>query len=493
MLEEESLGNELQWQTFRKITRFANSKSEIINMIGYKLERPAIVVAGTTSGVGKTMVSMGIMHKLVKCGFRVQPFKIGPDFIDPSYHTFITNRQSRNLDIWLMGQKGVLKCFEDNSCDADLAVVEGVMGLFDGISGKKNTGSTAHISKLLDAPIILVVDAAKTSQSIGATIFGYTKFDESLNVAGIIINNVGSEKHSRMILDALSGKVRRKILGVIHRNEEIRSIERYLGLIPPTELKVKGKRIILNCARYVSDQINLDTVLSRKVKRREEDPVTPNNDRKPVCKIAVAFDESFNFYYYDNLSSLREKGVSLEFFSPVKEKALPEDIDGLYIGGGFPEVLAKKLETNVLMKKSVRKSIMGGIPTLAECGGLMYLTKAINNNRGRKQSKYSMVGIYDSETCMTNKVTVGYTEAVAQGELVGRIPRVHGHEFHYSEIVDIPSDSKFSFSMKTGRGITGEHDGLTSNACVASYMHLHFADTRLLRTILDMCLRYKAR
>lgn len=462
-------------------------------MSRYLLQKPVIVIAGTTSGVGKTTVSMGIMHKLAECGYMVQPFKIGPDFIDPCYHTFVTGRQSRNLDLWLMGKKGVLECFDRNSWDADLSVIEGVMGLFDGISGKRNFGSTAHISKILDASVILVVDAAKTSHSIAAMILGYTKLDPRLNVAGIIINNVASQKHSSMILEALSIQVKKKLLGIIYRNEEIRSVERYLGLIPPIEIKGKAKNAILNCAKYVADQINLDSILSLKSSKRNQNTSYRllKDEREPVCKVAVAFDESFNFYYYDNLSSLRKNGVSLVFFSPIKDRSIPNNVDGLLIGGGFPEILAQRLEINNSMKKSIHKSIVNGMPTLAECGGLMYLTKAINDNRRKNQGRYSMVGIFDTETSMTNRVTIGYTQAQGSGELMGRISNIHGHEFHYSELVNISSDSQFSFDMQRGRGINGKYDGLTFNTCVASYMHLHFADTRILGRILDRCIKYK--
>lgn len=462
-------------------------------MSRYLLQKPVIVIAGTTSGVGKTTVSMGIMHKLAECGYMVQPFKIGPDFIDPCYHTFVTGRQSRNLDLWLMGKKGVLECFDRNSWDADLSVIEGVMGLFDGISGKRNFGSTAHISKILDASVILVVDAAKTSHSIAAMILGYTKLDPRLNVAGIIINNVASQKHSSMILEALSIQVKKKLLGIIYRNEEIRSLERYLGLIPPIEIKGKAKNAILNCAKYVADQINLDSILSLKSSKRNQNTSYRllKDEREPVCKVAVAFDESFNFYYYDNLSSLRKNGVSLVFFSPIKDRSIPINVDGLLIGGGFPEILAQRLEINNSMKKSIHKSIVNGMPTLAECGGLMYLTKAINDNRRKNQGRYSMVGIFDTETSMTNRVTIGYTQAQGSGELMGRISNIHGHEFHYSELVNISSDSQFSFDMQRGRGINGKYDGLTFNTCVASYMHLHFADTRILGRILDRCIKYK--
>ncbi len=462
-------------------------------MSRYLLQKPVIVIAGTTSGVGKTTVSMGIMHKLAECGYMVQPFKIGPDFIDPCYHTFVTGRQSRNLDLWLMGKKGVLECFDRNSWDADLSVIEGVMGLFDGISGKRNFGSTAHISKILDASVILVVDAAKTSHSIAAMILGYTKLDPRLNVAGIIINNVASQKHSSMILEALGIQAKKKLLGIIYRNEEIRSLERYLGLIPPIEIKGKAKNAILNCAKYVADQINLDSILSLKSSKRNQSTSYRllKDEREPVCKVAVAFDESFNFYYYDNLSSLRKNGVSLVFFSPIKDRSIPNNVDGLLIGGGFPEILAQRLEINNSMKKSIHKSIVNGMPTLAECGGLMYLTKAINDNRRKNQGRYSMVGIFDTETSMTNRVTIGYTQAQGSGELMGRISNIHGHEFHYSELVNISSDSQFSFDMQRGRGINGKYDGLTFNTCVASYMHLHFADTRILGRILDRCIKYK--
>ena len=427
-------------------------------MSRYLLQKPVIVIAGTTSGVGKTTVSMGIMHKLAECGYMVQPFKIGPDFIDPCYHTFVTGRQSRNLDLWLMGKKGVLECFDRNSWDADLSVIEGVMGLFDGISGKRNFGSTAHISKILDASVILVVDAAKTSHSIAAMILGYTKLDPRLNVAGIIINNVASQKHSSMILEALGIQAKKKLLGIIYRNEEIRSLERYLGLIPPIEIKGKAKNAILNCAKYVADQINLDSILSLQSSKRNQSTSYRllKDEREPVCKVAVAFDESFNFYYYDNLSSLRKNGVSLVFFSPIKDRSIPINVDGLLIGGGFPEILAQRLEINNSMKKSIHKSIVNGMPTLAECGGLMYLTKAINDNRRKNQGRYSMVGIFDTETSMTNRVTIGYTQAQGSGELMGRISNIHGHEFHYSELVNISSDSQFSFDMQRGRGINGK-------------------------------------
>ncbi|HZD34988.1 MAG TPA: cobyrinate a,c-diamide synthase [Nitrososphaeraceae archaeon] len=457
-------------------------------------QKPVFVIAGTASGVGKTTVSMGIMHKLAECGFMVQPFKIGPDFIDPHYHTLVTGRQSKNLDLWLMGKKGLLECYENSSRDADLSVIEGVMGLFDGISGKRNFGSTAHVSKILNASVILVVDAAKTSQSVAAMILGYTKFDPGLEIAGIIINNVGSQKHSQMVLDALGIHTKKKLFGIIFRNEEIRAAERYLGLIPPIEIKGKAKNAIMSSAKYIADQINLDSVLPPMNSKRNQKKYYRllKNETEPLCKIAVALDESFNFYYYDNLNSLRRNGASLVFFSPTRDRSLPNNVDGLLIGGGFPEILGRRLERNNSMKKSIQRSIVNGMPTLAECGGLMYLTKVINDFRRKQHGKYSMVGIFDAETSMRNRVTIGYTEAQGSGNIMGQISHIRGHEFHYSELAE-SADSQFSFEMQRGRGINGKYDGLTYNTCVASYMHIHFADTRILRRILDKCVRYRRR
>ena len=339
------------------------------------MNTPKIVVAGATSGVGKTTITTAIMYALTKNGFRVQPFKIGPDFIDPSYHTIVTGRPSRNLDVWMMGKSGVLECFNNASQGADLAIIEGVMGLFDGLSGKDDYASTAQIAKMLDAPVILVIDAGKAARSIAAIALGFLHFDKNLRIAGFILNNVAGEKHAKFVLDAFACKVNVPIMGIVRRDKKITMEERHLGLIPVMELE-KKKKLIHQSAKYVSEQIDLDKIksLCNHVNRTKviQKPL-PNNQ----FRVAVALDESFNFYYADNFDALRKQQAELIFFSPVNDVELPEDIHGIILGGGFPEILADKLEHNQAMIKSISKAAMNGMPIFGECGGLMYLTRSI--------------------------------------------------------------------------------------------------------------------
>lgn len=266
-----------------------------------------VIVAGVTSGVGKTTVAVAVMYALLRKGLKVQPFKVGPDFIDPSYHTFTTKRQSRNLDVWMMGKQGVLECFALACQDADVAVIEGVMGLFDGMSGKDDFASTAHVAKILDAPVLLVVDAAKSARSIAAIILGFLHFDRSVRIAGIILNNVASERHAGYITEAVAGRVRAPVVGIVKRNSEIRIEERHLGLVPAQELQEAKRRAIVAAARYVADQIDIDRILD--LCGSGALPEAPTHAKLQKCaRIAVALDESFNFYYADNLDALRRCG-----------------------------------------------------------------------------------------------------------------------------------------------------------------------------------------
>ena len=455
-----------------------------------------IVIAGVTSGVGKTTVTTAMMYALKKKGLQVQPFKVGPDFIDPSYHTYVTGRQSRNLDAWMMGRNGVLKCFRNASYGADIAVVEGVMGLFDGISGRNDFASTAHVARILDAPVILVVDAGRAARSIAAIVIGFLRFEKKLRIIGIILNNVAGDKHTNFITDAFVDKVKVPIIGIIRRNEKIAVPERYLGLIPTSELEEKKRRAILQSAKFVSEQIDLDKIkdLLNKNKvyrtdlRRKQ---LPNSQ----IKIAVAMDESFNFYYADNLDALRKQKAELIFFSPVNDNKLPENIYGVIIGGGFPEVLAYKLEKNQSMIKSISKAAEDGIPIYGECGGLMYLTRSIRDYKSDEKKRRKMIGLIDADTFMSGKLTLNYTEANsnASASLFGRIAKIRGHEFHYSKIENIAKDSKFAYIMKRGNGIDGKKDGFIVYNCLASYMHVHFADSRLSRRLIGSCIKYSRR
>lgn len=456
------------------------------------MQIPRIVIAGVTSGVGKTSVAIAFMNALRRRGLRVQPFKVGPDFIDPSYHNSVTKRYSRNLDVWMMGRQGVLNCFVSACNGSDIAVVEGVMGLFDGMSGRNDFASTAHVAKILDAPVLLVVDASKGARSIAAIILGFLLFDRKLRIAGIILNNVAGERHAVYITDALAGIVRVPIVGVIPRNSEIKMEERHLGLIPTAELEAaKRKTMTVHIAKYIAECLDIDKVLSLCSTSPLPDALT--HAKVPVkARIAVALDESFNFYYRDNLDALRRSGAQLVYFSPVWEKELPEGTHGLILGGGFPEVLADRLERNRLMIKSIRKAVEEGMPTYGECGGLMYLTRSITGYKGPRKAR-KMIGIVEADTIMTRRLTLNYTEAECNGPLFGKI-KVRGHEFHYSSIENVADDSKFSYSMKRGNGVTGTHDGFIINDNgLAAYMHLHFANSKLADRLVLSCARYSRR
>lgn len=455
--------------------------------------RSRLVVAGVSSGVGKTMIASAIMYLLRKKGLRVQSFKVGPDFIDPAYHSLVTGRQSYNLDIWMMGTKGVTNCFRKASLDADVAVVEGVMGLFDGIYGKNDFGSTAHVAKILNASILLVIDAAKASGSIAALAYGFLNFDKRTKVSGIILNNVASMKHLKAITEAFSNKIRVPIVGIVYRNNSILLKERHLGLIPVAELQNKKKKAILRSARYISNKIQISRIKDLP-KRTFNYPFLRDPLPRPEIKIALALDESFNFYYAENLDALQKKKAKVIHFSPVNDKNLPEGISGIILGGGFPEVLAEKLEKNYSMKKAISKAVKDGMPLYAECGGLMYLTKNIVTRKNNKNVKRKMIGLIDADTFMNCKLTLNYTEVRNSGSFFGNIRKIRGHEFHYSTIKNIAKDFKFAYDVVRGNGIHNKKDGIIVYNCLASYMHIHFgADNRLPEKLVQNCVNYSKR
>jgi cobyrinic acid a,c-diamide synthase len=388
----------------------------------------------------------------------------------------------------MMGENGVLKCFHNASSGADIAVVEGVMGLFDGISGKDDFSSTAQVAKILNAPVILVIDAGKAARSIAAIATGFLHFDKKLRIIGTILNNVAGDKHANFITEAFADKVKVPIIGIVRRSKEITMVERHLGLIPTPELEEKQKRAIFQSAKFVSEQIDLDKIKYLLDKVQTTDPLQKQLPNGQI-KIAVALDESFNFYYADNLDALREQKAELIFFSPINDCKLPENIHGVILGGGFPEVLADKLEKNQSMGKSITKAAENGIPIYGECGGLMYLTRSIKGYRGDEGKKRNMVGLIDADTFISGKLTLNYTEANSNASIFGKISKVRGHEFHYSRIENIAKDSKFAYVMRRGNGIDNKKDGFMVYNCLASYMHLHFADSRLPKRFIESCIK----
>ena len=448
-------------------------------------------MAGVSSGAGKTLVATAIMYHFQRKGLRVQPFKIGPDFIDPSYHAVVCKRQSYNLDVWMMGETGVLCEFSKISSEADIAVIEGVMGLFDGVSGKSDFGSTAHVARILNAPIILVIDASRAGGSIAALAYGFLNFDKRLDILGLVLNNIASQKHLHTVIEAIRSKMNIPILGVITKNKDLVLRERHLGLIPVLETRGLIERKVLRTSRLVSKELSLRRLRSFHRKRKISESLPLKKHSKPAVRIAIAKDESFNFYYPDTAESLELNSAEVVYFSPVNDKKLPDRVSGIILGGGFPEILADELAKNHHIKKSILREAERGMPIYAECGGLMYLTKNITVYHKGKREKKKMIGLIEADTSMDYSLTLNYTEAENSGAFFKDIKKIRGHEFHYSRIHNIGKDPKFAYTLRRGNGIFNKKDGLIVYNCLASYMHLHFGgDQRLARRIVDMCREY---
>ncbi len=452
-----------------------------------KLNIPRIVLSGTSSGVGKTSIAAAIIYGMKKRGYSVQPFKVGPDFIDPTYLSSVAKRPARNLDAWLMGGHGVLKDFVQNSHD-DISVIEGVMGYYDGFAGGSNFASTHHISNIVKAPVVLVLDASKAARSIAATALGFVKFHKNSRIAGFILNKIGSKKHEDLCRQALS-KLDMPIVGVIPRDTCLQMESRHLGLIPVNEEKTLGKKIRAIAKSY-SDHIDIEKIIETGRKAPSLPSMPKENVVKQRAKIAVALDESFNFYYQANLDSLRRAGAAVKFFSPIHDKKIPS-CDGLYIGGGFPEVKGELLERNGSMKKEIREKAEDGLPIYAECGGLMYLTRSIRY----KEKKFKMIGLYEADTAMQKKLKLNYTMANVTRPCVisGKKSSLHGHEFHFSELESISKDSKFAYKMDVGIGIGQNRDGMVQYNTLASYMHMHFAMPDVAKTFVENCVKFSRR
>jgi len=437
-----------------------------MKLLDKELKIPRLVVAGATSGVGKTSITSAIIYGIKKRGYSVQAFKVGPDYIDPSYLSAISGNDTRNLDVWLMRENELVQSFVKNSA-SDISIIEGVMGYYDGFGGKTNYASTHHVASLLKSPTILILDASKAARSIAATALGFAKFHRNSRIVGIILNKIGSKKHENMCKQALAS-LKVPILGSILKNSD--SMEsRHLGLIPVKEQRSLQNKI-RKISREISDNLDIDKIVQICKNVPQLPKVQQKKFKNPTATVAVALDSSFNFYYHDNLEALRREGAKLKFFSPVSDKKIPK-CDLIYIGGGFPEVLGQSLERNTTMRNLIKKHAEEGMPIYAECGGLMYLTKSISF--GKK--KYKMVGLFDAETQMTKKMTLNYTEGrITSNCLISGPAKFRAHEFHYSKIGNLAKDAKLVYDLKTGEGISGKKDALSEYNTLASYCHLYF-------------------
>ncbi|MEM2785458.1 MAG: cobyrinate a,c-diamide synthase [Candidatus Nitrosotenuis sp.] len=448
---------------------------------------PRIVVAGVTSGAGKTSITCSIIAGMKSKGYSVQPFKVGPDYIDPTYLSAISGNPARNLDSWIMGESAVLSSFVKNST-SEISVIEGVMGFYDGFSGNTNFSSTHHVATVLEAPVILILDASRTARSIAATALGFTKFHKNSRIVGLILNKIGSKKHEQMCRAALE-PLKLPILGCVPKNTDISLESRHLGLIPVIEQE-KLEQKIRKIAKNISSYLDIDKIVSIAQRAPPLFRTNKETNQKLKVTIGVALDKSFNFYYYDNFDALRRNGAKIEFFSPISDSSPPE-CSGLYIGGGFPEVLGRPLAKNHIMKKSIKKLAEEQMPIYGECGGLMYLTKSINY----ADKKYSMVGLFDAQTSMEKKMILNYTKADVINDCIvaKNSTKIFGHEFHYSELNSVPKDSKFAYNVSLGVGIKNKKDGLMEYNTLASYMHLYFDRSLHARNFVSSCLSYLRR
>ncbi|MBM7623598.1 cobyrinate a,c-diamide synthase [Sporohalobacter salinus] len=458
--------------------------------------QPRVVIAGTQSGVGKTTLATGLMAAMTRKGYEVQPYKVGPDYIDPGFHTAATERISRNLDSWMVSSDKLIEIFCRNSQEAGISIIEGVMGLFDGHRTDKRSGSTAEVAKILSAPVVLIIDAGKMAQSGAALAYGYKNYDSKLNLAGVILNRVSSESHYQILKEPIK-ELGVSVLGYIPHQESLELPERHLGLVPTVETPQMNEYID-NLAEIILQNLDLNQLYNLAAETEELEPKENSLflQTKSVSgiKLAVARDEAFNFYYEDNLDLLKQSGVELEYFSPVSDTTLPKGAAGLYIGGGFPESFLEELSNNQSMQESIKEAITAGMPTYAECGGLMYLTEAITNFDGET---YSMIGKIPGQIKMKNRLqAMGYTEAEVRENniLLNQGDSVRGHEFHYSELVGLPDDTTYAYQLTGGKGKDNRLGGILKDNLLASYLHLHFAGNPvIIDNFINSCLKFSER
>jgi cobyrinic acid a,c-diamide synthase len=441
-----------------------------------------LVIAGTQSGVGKTTVTAGLIAALVRRGLGVQPFKTGPDYIDPTYHSLAAGRPCRNLDTWMVPPERLKALFAHTAAEADLALVEGVMGIFDGFSYEEETGSTAQVAKLLGSPVILLLNASKMARSAGALALGYQQFDPELPLAGFIVNQVGSPSHGQGVATVIEQATGLPVLGWLPRDAELEIPERHLGLVPTAE-PGRWQAFIEAAAGRIEQSVDID----RLVAIAQEAQLLPQPDLSGLLGIeqpeplqdrpilAVARDEAFNFTYEDNLALLRAAGADLAFFSPLRDAALPPGTAGVLLSGGFPELYAAQLAANTGLRMALGRAHRQGLPIYAECGGLMYLTEAIVDLEGQE---HPMVGLLPGHSVMTHRrLSLGYrqAQAVSDSWLLSRGETVRGHEFHYSKWIDRPDDLPPAYHLlaRSGQGEPRPEGAVVDNLW-ASYVHLHF-------------------
>lgn len=456
--------------------------------------RGGLLVAGERSGVGKTTVTLAILAALGQRSQRVQSFKVGPDYIDPMFHQRVTGRPCYNLDPVLTSPAYLQECFTRHCEGAEFVLVEGVMGLFDGASGLSEVASSAQVAKLLNLPVVLVVDCGRLARSVLAIVHGFRHFDADLQLAGVVLNRVASDRHREILSQAL-GAIDLPILGMLPRQTEITIPDRHLGLVPTAELPGLATLVdqLADFGRHHLDWAQLEPLLRRRSGPNLPSPAPPTTpDQPPPVRIALAQDAAFSFYYADALEFMTHLGVDWVPWSPLRDETLPEEIDGLYLGGGFPEMFAPTLAANLPLHRHLQRRIGAGLPTYAECGGLMYLAQSLGDLSGQD---WPMLGILPTRVGMGHSLTVGYRQAsgLHPASLVPPGCSVWGHEFHHSQASPPPAQPLYALRRYDADQSHGQ-EGWQVGSVQASYLHLHWAGCPgVAQGFVDRCHRHRQR
>jgi len=438
-------------------------------------ERPMsrFLISAAHKSSGKTTVSIGLSAALTARGLKVQPFKKGPDYIDPMWLSAATGRACRNLDFYLMRREEIQTMFARYTQDADIALVEGNKGLYDGLE-LDGSNSNAALAKLLHLPVILVIDTRGMIRGVAPLLLGYQAFDREVNIAGVILNHVGGSRHESKLRAVVEHYTDVPVLGCVQHDKALGIVERHLGLMPSNEAE-SGSQHIAEIGRLIGAQVDME----RLIKIAESAPPlvlprqpNPTQSTPPTLRIGIAQDAAFGFYYADDLDGLRAAGAELVPFSPIKDKQLPR-VDALFLGGGFPEVFARELEANQSLRTEIHAAIEAGMPTYAECGGLMYLARSIT----WQGKKHHMAGVVPADVVMHEKpVGRGYVrlKETANFPWPSDSPptSVMAHEFHYSSLENLPPNLNYAYEVERGYGIDGKRDGLVYKNLLAAYTHL---------------------
>lgn len=448
---------------------------------------PRVVIAATQSGAGKTTIVTGLLAALRQRGLKVQSFKAGPDYIDPGYHQLASGRPAHNLDSWLTPAEILPEILAAEAADADISIIEGVMGLYDG--GRKGISSTAEIAKVIDAPVLLVIDAKSMGASAAAIAKGFRDYDSAVQVAGVLLNRLGSDTHEAMIREAMAG-IGMEVYGALRRDESLHLPERHLGLVPVEENQ--EQQLIDRLGQAAAGQIDLDKLLDLAGQAPSLSVMAKSRtDERYSCRIGVARDEAFSFYYPASIKVLENLGAEVVPFSPLHDTSLPS-VDGLFIGGGFPEMFAGQLAANAGMRREIRQLALAGMPMLAECGGYMYLMDSLQDFHGQV---HEMAGVFPGRAVMTDKLQmVGYVEAELRTDSVLGTTgcRLKGHEFHFSREQEQVAADRAAFTFRKLRNNSEYPAGQQMKNALGSYLHLHFAGCpAAAQSFVQKCVSYR--